>query len=424
MVAASLAQARGDGPIRVMVVDDAVVVRGLISRWLEEAGGFEVVARHRTGALAVADMERASPDVVILDIEMPDMDGIEALPLILKRKRNCAVIMASTLTRRSAEISLKCLSLGALDYVPKPESNRDITTSVAFRQEIVDKARHLGRRSQALRHAPSASPSPPSSLPSSASEEALQRPESGLRKSPGRRGYRAEQAIAPAAGGFLARERGALAHAPDAAARPGMKLRPLASVLPRILLIGASTGGPQALNTLLSGISPLIDRVPVLITQHMPATFTTILAEHLGRTSGKASAEAVHGEPIRPGRIYVAPGGRHMLVRRSEGHAMLVLDDGPPVNFCKPAVDPMFASAAQVFGAAVMAVVLTGMGSDGTQGAAEVVTAGGSVLAQDEATSVVWGMPGAVAQAGHCAALLPIDEIAPKLKRLFAGDRT
>jgi two-component system chemotaxis response regulator CheB len=414
MVAASLAQARGDGPIRVMVVDDAVVVRGLISRWLEEAGGFEVVARHRTGALAVADMERANPDVVILDIEMPDMDGIEALPLILKRKRNCAVIMASTLTRRSAEISLKCLSLGALDYVPKPESNRDITTSVAFRQEIVDKARHLGRRAQALRHAPS-------SGPPSAREE---RPESGLRKGPGRGGYRAEQAIAPVAGGFLARERGALVHAPDAAARPGITLRPLASVPPRILLIGSSTGGPQALNLLLSGIAPLIDRVPVLITQHMPATFTTILAEHLGRTSGKASAEAVHGEPIRPGRIYVAPGGRHMLVRRSEGHAVLVLDDGPAVNFCKPAVDPMFTSAAQVFGAAVMAVVLTGMGSDGMQGAAEVVTAGGSVLAQDEATSVVWGMPGAVAQAGHCAALLPIDEIAPKLKRLFAGDRT
>jgi two-component system chemotaxis response regulator CheB len=198
----------------------------------------------------------------------------------------------------------------------------------------------------------------------------------------------------------------------------------LAAVPPRILLIGASTGGPQALNTLLSGIAPLVDRVPVLITQHMPATFTTILAEHLGRTSGKASAEAEHGEPIRPGRIYVAPGGRHMLVRRSEGHAVLVLDDGPPVNFCKPAVDPMFISAAHVFGAAVMAVVLTGMGSDGTHGAAEVVSAGGSILAQDEATSVVWGMPGAVAQAGHCAAVLPLDDIAPKLKRLFAGDRT
>jgi two-component system, chemotaxis family, protein-glutamate methylesterase/glutaminase len=407
-----------------MVVDDAVVVRGLISRWLEEAGGFEVVARHRTGALAVADMERADPDVVILDIEMPDMDGIEALPMILKRKRNCAVIMASTLTRRSAEISLRCLSLGALDYVPKPDSNRDITTSVTFRQEILDKARHLGRRAQALRHAPASASASAKTPLSPTREEPPQRAGLGLRKGPSAGGYRAEQAIAPAAGGFLARERTASAHAPEAAARPGIKLRAFAAAPPRILLIGASTGGPQALNTLLSGIAPLIDRVPVLITQHMPATFTTILAEHLGRTSGKASAEAVHGEPIRPGRIYVAPGGRHMLVRRSEGHAVLVLDDGPPVNFCKPAVDPLFASAAQVFGAAVMAVVLTGMGSDGTGGAAEIVTAGGSILAQDEATSVVWGMPGAVAQAGHCAAVLPLDEIAPKLKRLFAGDRT
>jgi two-component system chemotaxis response regulator CheB len=163
--------------------------------------------------------------------------------------------------------------------------------------------------------------------------------------------------------------------------------------------------------------------VPVLITQHMPATVTTILAEHLGRSCGKPAAEAVDGEAVRPGRVYVAPGGRHMLVKPIDGHGAIALDDGPMVNFCRPAVDPLFSSAARVFGSSVLGLVLTGMGSDGTQGSGDIVAAGGSVIAQDEATSVVWGMPGAAAHAGHCAALLPIADIAPKLLRLFSGDR-
>ena len=155
----------------------------------------------------------------------------------------------------------------------------------------------------------------------------------------------------------------------------------------------------------------------------MPPTFTTILAEHLARASGRATHEAVDGEPIRAGQIYIAPGGRHMRVVRREGVASIALDDGALVNFCKPAVDPLFASAAEVWGGKTLAVVLTGMGSDGTQGAAAVVTAGGAVIAQDEASSVVWGMPGSVAQAGLCAAVLPLHEIAPKVIRLFAGGR-
>jgi two-component system chemotaxis response regulator CheB len=174
----------------------------------------------------------------------------------------------------------------------------------------------------------------------------------------------------------------------------------------------------------IAGIASLIEKVPVLITQHMPATFTTILAEHLARASGRKAAEAVDGEPVRPGRIYVAPGGLHMRLRRADGHAAIALDDGPLINFCRPAVDPLFASAADIFGASVHALVLTGMGSDGAVGAGAVVAAGGSVIAQDEATSVVWGMPGATAHAGHCSAVLPLDEIAPRILRLFAGDRS
>jgi two-component system chemotaxis response regulator CheB len=161
--------------------------------------------------------------------------------------------------------------------------------------------------------------------------------------------------------------------------------------------------------------------VPVLITQHMPPTFTAVMAEHLAKASGRPAHEAHDGEPVRPGTIYLAPGGRHMQVKRVDRVPVIALDDGPLVNFCRPAVDPLFASAAQVWGGAVLGLVLTGMGADGARGAAAIVAADGSVVAQDEASSVVWGMPGVVARAGLCSAVLPLDRIAPKLVELFAG---
>jgi two-component system chemotaxis response regulator CheB len=193
---------------------------------------------------------------------------------------------------------------------------------------------------------------------------------------------------------------------------------------PRVLVVGCSTGGPQALMSLVTELGPVIDRFPVLITQHMPPTFTTILAEHLARSSRRPAHEAVDGEPVKPGRIYLAPGGRHMRVVRHGAEAAIALDDGPPVNFCKPAVDPLFTSAIDIWGGGTLALILTGMGSDGMRGGKEIVAAGGSVIAQDEATSVVWGMPGAAANAGICAAILPLNQIAPKLVRVFAGDRS
>jgi two-component system chemotaxis response regulator CheB len=208
------------------------------------------------------------------------------------------------------------------------------------------------------------------------------------------------------------------------AAHPQLLRRAFSTQPPRALLIGASTGGPQALMALVGEIGPVIDRFPVLITQHMPPTFTTILAEHLARASHRPAREGVDGEIIKPGRIYLAPGGRHMRVVPQGAHAAIALDDGPPVNFCKPAVDPLFASAIDVWQGAILAVVLTGMGSDGMRGGKEIVAAGGSVIAQDEATSVVWGMPGAATHAGICAAVLPLGQIAPKLIQLFAGVRS
>jgi two-component system chemotaxis response regulator CheB len=200
-----------------------------------------------------------------------------------------------------------------------------------------------------------------------------------------------------------------------------IKLRPFALTPPRVLLIGSSTGGPQALTALVSEIALVLERAPVLITQHMPPTFTTILAEHLTRAGAKPVREAVDGEPVLAGTIYLAPGGRHMSVARRDGTAVIVIDDGPPVHFCKPAVDPLFSSAAEVWGSWNLAVILTGMGTDGTDGAKAIAAAGGSVIAQDEASSVVWGMPGSAVHAGVCSAVLPLDQIAPKVARMFLG---
>src|SRR5437016_7327881 len=370
--AVSAASTPGQPPLRVMIVDDAVVVRGLVSRWLEEEG-FQVVASLRTGRDAVNQIERANPDVVVLDVEMPELDGISALPMLLEKKRDLVVIMASTVTRRNAEISLRALALGAADYVPKPETNRGVTTSLEFRRELIEKIRHLGGRRRVAGRGPA---------------PAIRR-----------------------AGTLIDRH-----NAP-------IKLRPFSPILPRVLLIGSSTGGPQALNTIISRVGPLVDAVPVLITQHMPAMFTTILAEHLARSAERPAREAADGEPIQPGTIYVAPGGRHMRVAQHNDAAVIALDDGPLVNFCRPAVDPLFASAARVYGCGALALILTGMGTDGAIGAGDIAAAGGSVIAQDEATSVVWGMPGSAAHAGACSAVLPLDEIAPKLLRILAGDR-
>jgi len=382
--------------IRVMIVDDAVVVRGLFTRWVEAESDLEIVASLRTGREAVAQVERADPDVVVLDIDMPDLDGIAALPLLLEKKRDLVVIMASTLTRRNAEISLKALSLGATDYIPKPSSNQEVTASATFRRELIEKIRQLGLRSKRLRMAFTRGAAP----------------------ADGKTDTRADSKTAPHAA------LRAIAHEPAlGSAHAPIALRAMPTTPPRVLLIGSSTGGPQALNLIVAQLAGVVERAPVLITQHMPATFTAILAEHLGRVAKSPVREGVDGEEVNAGTIYIAPGGKHMTVARRDGVAVIVIEDGPLVNFCKPAVDPLFTSAAAVWGSKALAVVLTGMGSDGLHGAQAIVAAGGAVMAQDEPTSVVWGMPGQVATAGLCSAVLPVGEIAPRLSRLFGGER-
>jgi two-component system chemotaxis response regulator CheB len=367
--------------IRVMVVDDAIVVRGLFARWVDAEPDLQMVATLRSGREAVDQIERHDPDVVVLDVEMPDLDGISALPLLFQKKRDLIVIMASTLTRRNAEISLKALSLGATDYVAKPMPGEGpVGAASNFRRELIEKIRQLGQRAKRFRVAAPVAPAKP--LP--------------------------RLALAP----------------PLVPGQARHSLRPLPRNAPRVLAIGASTGGPQALTGMMRKIGSLIDRAPILITQHMPPTFTTILAEHLARVSGRPAREAQHGEEINAGTIYLAPGAKHMTVARRDGTAVIQLDDGPPVNFCKPAVDPLFSSAAAVWGQWLLGLVLTGMGSDGLRGSHAIAGAGGAVITQDEASSVVWGMPGQVTMAGMSSAVVPLDDIPTKLMRIFAGDRT
>jgi two-component system chemotaxis response regulator CheB len=378
--------------IRVMVVDDAAVVRSLLSRWVEETPGLRLVAALRNGREAIERLDHARPDVVVLDVEMPELDGISTLPKLLERRRDLVVIMASALTRDHAEVTLKALSLGAADYIPKPAADGGMMTSITFQRELIEKIRALGlrRKKRPL----------PQAYPRSTVNPALRR-----------------------LGGSVQRTVKWRAAAPEADP-DSVKLRPFSAMPPRVLLIGSSTGGPQALTRLVSRLDAVTESAPILITQHMPATFTTILAEHLTRAGAKPVSEAVDGEPVLAGHVYLAPGGRHMTVARRDGAAVIVLEDGAPVHYCKPAVDPLFASAAEVWGSWNLALILTGMGSDGTDGAAAIVQAGGSVIAQDEASSVVWGMPGAAVAAGVCSAVLPLDQIAPKVSRLFLGARS
>lgn len=340
---------------KVLVVDDSAVVRGLVARWIEADPRLDLAATCPDGEQGVRRAGELQPDLVVLDVEMPRMDGLTALPLILKAAPKARVVMASTLTRQGAEVTVKALSLGAADYAAKPEAGQ-LGGAEAYRDELLQKLVMLS---------PRLTPPPRMTMP-------LPRP------------------AARAAAGRAS-----------------------------VVAIGASTGGPQALRAVVSAL-PRDTRAPILITQHMPRLFTAILAEHLSRL-GLPAAEAVDGEEIKPGRIYLAPGGLHMTVRSGKGGLVAALDEGPPVNFCRPAVDPLFMSLADAGVRDVLAVVLTGMGSDGREGVRRLRGAGAQVIVQDQPTSVVWGMPGAVAEAGLADMILPLSDIGPEIARRLRG---
>ncbi|MFD2262640.1 chemotaxis response regulator protein-glutamate methylesterase [Lacibacterium aquatile] len=373
-----------DGVIRVMLVDDSAVIRGLFTRALEADPELQVVASVGDGKMAVAALKRTPVDIIILDIEMPVMDGLTALPLLKEVLPEVRVIMASTLTRKNAEVSLRAMRDGAADYVTKPSSTSELTSAEHFKQELIAKIKALvgSRRSPRLDR-PGMPPRPASVPPV---------------------GQAATAAVAPA---------GSERHPLFPRAKGGpLTLRPMVHDVPEVIAIGSSTGGPQALFQVLGNL-PKNLRQPILITQHMPATFTTILAEHLTRIADRPCSEAVDGQVLQPGHIYVAPGDFHMIVESQGTSKVLRLLKTPPENFCRPAVDPMLRSLAAIYGRRLLVIILTGMGQDGMRGSDVVVQSGGMIIGQDEASSVVWGMPGAVATAGLCSQILPLSDIGP-----------
>lgn len=373
--------------IRVMVVDDSAVIRGVLARWLEDDPAIRVTATAANGVGALRQVKAQTFDVVILDIEMPEMDGMTALPQLLVAQPGMQVLMASTLTARNADISLKALSLGAADYIPKPTSTRIVTSGVDFRRELVEKVKAIAQVARRKRgETPVSSPAAPAPRPVVGVRSATPPP---------------LPARAPVSGG-------AIVHPRPSQARPA------------VLTIGSSTGGPQALFNVLGALARPFP-LPILITQHMPPTFTAILAQHVERMTKHPAAEGQHDEVVRPGRVYIAPGDRHMTVRQVGAEVRIVLDDTPPQNFCRPAVDPLFRSVADVYGDKALAVVLTGMGHDGEQGAGAIIGRGGTVIAQDEATSVVWGMPGAVTRAGFASFVFPLNNIGGSITNLMEG---
>lgn len=401
------------GPYRVMVVDDSAIIRGFLCRYLSEDSEIDVVTTANNGAVALRQLQANDIEVVVLDIEMPEMDGLTALPQMIKMVPDLQVVMASTLTRKNAEVSLRSLQMGAVDYVPKPETARSVNANIDFRRELVDKVKAWASRRRKKRG---------EKLPANASD--LGAPTAGTTAAGlAAREVTARRLAAPTPGsGFVTARRPAApvsissARAATAEAKSGLfadkqiSLRTGSFRRPKVLAIGSSTGGPQALMKFFAGFKRAPD-VPVLITQHMPATFTAILAEHLAQATGWKTQEASDGQMLKPGEVYVAPGGRHMEVAVVDGKACVRLTDEPPENFCRPAVDPLFRSLPAVYGENVLAVILTGMGHDGLKGARELTRTGGTLLAQDEASSVVWGMPGAVATAGLCTEVLPVDKL-------------
>jgi len=354
--------------IRVLIVDDAVVIRRIVTDVLAEDPGIEVVGTAANGRIALQKITQVNPDLVTLDVEMPDMNGLECLKELRKTHPKLPVIMFSTLTERGANATIEALTYGASDYVTKPANIGSVGIALQrVREQLIPKIKSLCQPSLPLPSARAPVPAPVPAPPASA----VAGPVWDL---PGRRG------------------------AID------------------VVTIGVSTGGPNALAAIIPHIPGNLP-VPIVLVQHMPPLFTKFLAERLNSQSALDIREAAGGEELQPGTVYIAPGDYHMVVERKGARIVTALNQAPPENSCRPSVDVLFRSVSETFRSSVLGIVLTGMGQDGLRGCEDIKRCGGSVFVQDEATSIVWGMPGFVARAGLADRVLPLGEVAPELVR-------
>ncbi len=355
--------------IRALIVDDAVVMRKLITEALARDPDIEVVGTAANGRIGLQKITQVNPDIVTLDVEMPDMNGLEMLRAVRRTHPKLPIIMFSTLTRRGAEATLDAISAGATDYVTKPANVGSVNESIArLEQELIPKIKTHCR------------------------------------------------AILPTAGREGAGGGQGAASAARPVGTPAVRAPRPAHARIELLCIGTSTGGPNALADVLP-LLPASFPVPIVIVQHMPPVFTGLLAERLGKRSQIVFHEGAEGDVLRPGHAYIAPGGKHMTVQRTAAGLVLGLNEDPPENSCRPAVDVLFRSVAATCGVGTLGVVLTGMGQDGAHGCRHIRERQGLVIAQDQATSVVWGMPGAVVEAGVADRVLPIQQIAAEIMR-------
>jgi two-component system chemotaxis response regulator CheB len=382
--------------IRVLVVDDSVVIRRLVTDVLSGDPGLEVVGTAPNGKLALTKLAQLAPDLLTMDIEMPEMDGIAAVRAMRASGSRLPVIMFSTLTERGASATLDALEAGASDYVTKPANVGSVAQSMdQVRAQLIPKIKAL------LPHGGTGTPGPVGN---------------GRLAPPAARAGATAGPAAPSSS------------APDLAGRPGRPAAPATAARAkrdtpfRLLAIGCSTGGPDALSRFLSAF-PADLPVPVVVVQHMPPVFTRQFAGRLDRQHKLRVLEAAGGETLEPGTVYIAPGDYHLELQGRGAAVVTRLQQGPPENFCRPAVDVLFRSAATAFGGDVLGVVLTGMGSDGRRGSEQLVARGSSVVVQDEATSVVWGMPGAVAGAGLAEEVLPLDDLGPAVLQRLQSNR-
>jgi two-component system chemotaxis response regulator CheB len=361
--------------IGVLVVDDSVVIRRIVSNVLDGDPDITVVGTAANGRIALDKLDALRPDIVILDVEMPVMDGLATLRELRRTHPTLPVVMFSTVTERGAMATLDALAAGATDYVTKPTHAASATASVErVRAELIPKIKGLvgAARARAL-----------------------------LAKRP--------DVQSPDVQGTVPK-----APTPTNAAVRQDRVD--------VIAIGASTGGPDALSSIVAGLRSDLS-VPILVVQHMPPLFTRLFAARLDRSSALQVAEAVDGQLVEPGHIIVAPGDQHLTVRRQGTDIRVRLTTEPPENYCRPSVDVLFRSAVAVYGAGVVACVLTGMGRDGAHGAERIRAAGGRVIVQDEASSVVWGMPGAVVAAGVATDVVPLHQIADRLQAALGNRR-
>ncbi len=350
-------------PVRVLLCADIDLVSLPVRAAIDRAPDIQLAAAAADGVMAVSTLRRQEFDVAVIDIGVGERETLTTLTRIQKADPGVRVVMVATVSFANIRTSMKGLMAGAAAFVPTPTAHSAWSSEAIFRDEFLRVVRALGQRRDDRSGKPLPAPAP------------------RLDETP-------------------------------------ITTRPAGPKRPKALLIGSSTGGPQAVSDVLTEIGPGFP-APILVTQHMPPVFTGVFAANLARKTGIAAQEAVDGSDLLAGHFYVAPGNKHMRLRRFGARVTVQLTDEPPVNYCRPAVDPMFESAAEAFDGQVLAVILTGMGQDGMVGAGKVVDAGGTVFAQDQATSVVWGMPGAAAKAGVCHAVLPLSAIARKIKEFW-----